>query len=222
MFNRNQAANIIQQQGILPLYYHADADISIAIAHALYKGGIRAIEFTNRGDKALENFQLLVNERNNSMPDLLLCIGTITTPQDAYTFINAGADVLISPVFNADVSDVAYMHKVLWIPGCMTPTEIHIAHNAGWSLLKLFPGNVLQPHYIQAIQPLFPSINFLVTGGVDATEESILSWLKAGTVGIGLGSKLITTSLILENKMDLLTQMAEKMVQIIHDFKENT
>ena len=134
MHNRKQAASIITSQGILPLYYHADAELTIAIAHALYKGGIRAIEFTNRGENALQNFKILVSERNRTMPDLLLCIGTITTPQDANLFIEAGADVLISSVFDADVSDVAYINKILWIPGCMTPTEIHIAYSAGWSL----------------------------------------------------------------------------------------
>ncbi|WP_298301323.1 bifunctional 4-hydroxy-2-oxoglutarate aldolase/2-dehydro-3-deoxy-phosphogluconate aldolase [Hydrotalea sp.] len=221
MYNREQAAAIIKTQGILPLYYHADANISIAIAHALYKGGIRAIEFTNRGEKALENFKLLVNERNNKLPDLLLCIGTITTPQDAHLFIEAGANVLISPVFDADVSDVAYMSKVLWIPGCMTPTEIHVAYTAGWSLLKLFPGNVLQPHYIQAIKSLFPNIDFLVTGGVETNAENIQSWLKAGAVGVGLGSKLMIPSMIQENKMEALTQLVEGIMQIIHQFKQN-
>ncbi len=220
MHNRKQAASIITSQGILPLYYHADAELTIAIAHALYKGGIRAIEFTNRGENALQNFKILVSERNRTMPDLLLCIGTITTPQDANLFIEAGADVLISPVFDADVSDVAYINKILWIPGCMTPTEIHIAYSAGWALLKLFPGNVLQPHYIQAIRPLFPSIDFLVTGGVETDAENIRAWLKAGAVGVGIGSKLITSAFIQEKNFDALTSLVQDILYIIQQFKQ--
>jgi 2-dehydro-3-deoxyphosphogluconate aldolase/(4S)-4-hydroxy-2-oxoglutarate aldolase len=179
----------------------------------LYAGGIRAIEFTNRGEKALANFKILVEERNKTMPDLLLCVGTITNTSDAQLFIEAGADVLISPVFDADISDIAYMHKILWIPGCMTPTEIHTAYSAGWSLLKLFPGNVLQPHYVQAIKPLFPKIDFLITGGVEANTESIMEWRKSGAVGVGLGSKLITSSVINNGNMHELTETVARLVQ---------
>jgi len=213
MLSQENTTHTIKNAIILPLFYHHDPITCIAISKALYAGGIRAIEFTNRGEKALANFKILVEERNKTMPDLLLCVGTITNTTDAQLFIETGADVLISPVFDADISDIAYMHKILWIPGCMTPTEIHTAYSAGWSLLKLFPGNVLQPHYVQAIKPLFPKIDFLITGGVEANTENIMEWRKSGAVGVGLGSKLITSSVINKGDMQQLTETVAQLIQ---------
>jgi len=198
---------------LIPLFYEEDVKVVVDVVKALYAGGIRTIEFTNRGAKALDNFKVLVALKNE-MPDLYLGIGTIKNEEDAKKYIDAGADFLISPVFDASVADIAYLHKVLWIPGCMTPTEIHNAQVAGCNLVKLFPGNVLGPGFIEAIRPLFRDVHFLVTGGVDATEESITSWLKAGAAGVGLGSKLITKNVLTNKQYDELTKTAQQLLSI--------
>jgi 2-dehydro-3-deoxyphosphogluconate aldolase/(4S)-4-hydroxy-2-oxoglutarate aldolase len=198
---------------LIPLFYEEDVDVVVNVVKALYEGGIRTIEFTNRGIRALDNFKALVALKND-MPNLYLGIGTIKNEEEAKNYIDAGADFLISPVFDASVADIAYLHKVLWIPGCMTPTEIHNAQLAGCNLVKLFPGNVLGPGFIEAIRPLFRDVNFLVTGGVDATEESITGWLKAGAAGVGLGSKLITKELLNKKQYNLLTMKAQQLLSI--------
>jgi 2-dehydro-3-deoxyphosphogluconate aldolase/(4S)-4-hydroxy-2-oxoglutarate aldolase len=148
------------------------------------------------------------------MPGLMLGIGTIKNPQDAQAYLQAGADFLISPVFDSAVADFAYLHKILWIPGCMTPTEIHVAQQAGCDLVKLFPGNVLGPGFIEAIRPLFKEVSFLVTGGVDATEESISKWLKAGAAGVGLGSKLITKEALQQKQYDKIENKIKELLSI--------
>ena len=212
-------AEKIKQQQLLPLFYHDDIQVCINVVKALYDGGIRVIEFTNRGEKALENFMALVKERDISMKDLTLCIGTIKTPEQASKYVDAGAEVLISPIFDNSVCDVAYMQKILWIPGCTTPTEIHQAEKAGCELIKLFPGDLLKPSYIEAIKPLFPDIDFLVTGGVDTSKENISAWLNAGACGIGLGSKLISKDLLTNKDYSLLTKKTEEVMQIVQSLK---
>jgi 2-dehydro-3-deoxyphosphogluconate aldolase/(4S)-4-hydroxy-2-oxoglutarate aldolase len=198
------ASQHILQEKLIPLFYEADVDVCKSLVAALYAGGVRTIEFTHRGPKALENFKALVADKSK-YPGLLLGIGTIKTESDAKTYIEAGADFLISPVFDASVADIAYLNKILWIPGCMTPTEIHVAQTAGCSMVKLFPGNVLGPGFIEAIRPLFKDVHFLVTGGVDATEQSIMSWMKAGAAGVGLGSKLITKDVLQQKQFETIT-----------------
>ena len=205
MQTMEKATQHILQEKLIPLFYEEDAQLCKSLVAALYAGGVRTIEFTHRGSKAFDNFKVLVGEKSK-YPDLLLGIGTITTPQDAKAYIEAGADFLISPVFDASIADIAYLHKVLWIPGCMTPTEIHRAQTAGCSVVKLFPGNVLGPGFIEAIRPLFRDIHFLVTGGVDATEQSIMSWIKAGAAGVGLGSKLITKEIVQKQQLETITK----------------
>jgi 2-dehydro-3-deoxyphosphogluconate aldolase / (4S)-4-hydroxy-2-oxoglutarate aldolase len=210
---------VVEEQGILPLFYNDNIDVCLAITRSLYNAGIRCIEFTNRGGQALNNFKHLVKARDSDMKDMLLAIGTIKTGDDASRFIDAGADCLISPVFDSTVCDVAYLNKVLWIPGCMTPTEIDVAQKAGCTTLKLFPGNVLGPGFVEAIQPLFTGLKYVVTGGVDITEESLRTWFKAGVAGVGLGSKLITRQVIESNSYKELQTSTENILSIIQKLK---
>jgi len=213
MHSIEKVSQHILSSKLIPLFYENDVVVVTEVVKALYAGGIRTIEFTHRGVNALENFKVLVALKNE-MPDLFLGIGTIKNEVDAKNYIDAGADFLISPVFDASVDDIAYLHKVLWIPGCMTPTEIHHAQVAGCNIIKLFPGNVLGPGFIEAIKPLFNDVHFLVTGGVDATEQSILSWLNAGAAGVGLGSKLITKSLLANKQYGELTEISKQLLSI--------
>ena len=206
--------NQIKNEGMLPLFYHDDVTVCENVLQALYNGGVRCVEFTNRGVHALPNFKHLVSLKT-TMPGLILGIGTIKTPQDATSFIEAGADFLISPCFDASVADVAYMHKVLWIPGCMTPTEIHVAQKSGATLIKLFPGNVLGPGFVEAIKTLFTGVDFLVTGGVEPTEQNIGTWFKAGVSGVGLGSKLITKDVLANKNYTQLETQTTQLVQLI-------
>jgi 2-dehydro-3-deoxyphosphogluconate aldolase / (4S)-4-hydroxy-2-oxoglutarate aldolase len=210
----------LKKQGLLPLFYHADASVCINVTKALYAAGIRSIEFTNRGEAALANFKSLVAARNSEMPDLLLAIGTIRTAEQANRFIDAGADFLISPVFDADVCDAAYINKKLWIPGCMTPTEIHVAEQAGCRLVKLFPGNVLGPSFVSGIKELFPNIDFMPTGGVEPTAENISAWFKAGVCAVGMGSKLISKKLLDEKGYTVLENTTRELLQIVAQIKK--
>ena len=197
----DQSANIhsiLKQQQILPLFYHSNPTTAVLITQALYDAGIRMVEFTNRGSSAKECFQALIEARKISMPKLILAVGTIATANDANDFITAGADVLISPFFDKEVARIAREKSVLWIPGCMTPTEIHHAVDVGCSIVKLFPGNVLKPEFVIAVKPLFSKIQFIITGGVEPDSKNIKTWIEAGALATGLGSKLITQQ-ILEN-----------------------
>lgn len=198
--------DILKTQRILPLFYHADATVCAGVVKALYDGGIRMVEFTNRGADALSRFTELQAMCQQTLPGMQLAVGTISTKQDAENFIKAGAKVLISPFWDDDVFAVSQAEGVLWIPGSMTPTEIHRAVDAGLNIIKLFPGNVIGTGFVEAVRPIFPGINFVVTGGVDATAASVYSWIKSGVVAAGLGSKLITTDVMSNHRFDDLQQ----------------
>jgi 2-dehydro-3-deoxyphosphogluconate aldolase/(4S)-4-hydroxy-2-oxoglutarate aldolase len=174
------------------------------------------VEFTNRGDHALARFTELQSLCEQSFPGMHLAVGTISTKADAENFIKAGAKVLISPFWDDNVFSVAKSAGVLWVPGCMTPTEIHRAVDAGLNIIKLFPGNVLGTGFVEAVRPIFPAIHFIVTGGVDATSESVGAWLKSGVVAAGLGSKLITTEIMSKHQFDELQQ---KVATLLSEFQ---
>lgn len=205
--------NTIVSNKILPLFYHDDPAKCIRLVDVLYNSGIRCIEFTNRGKNALNNFKEIVKHRNTHCKDLLVGIGTIQEAKSAEQFISAEADFLISPFVDKSISDVAYLNKTLWIPGCMTPTDIHVSEELGWHLVKLFPGNVLGTGFVQSIKSVFPTINFVVTGGVDLVNMQ--EWYLAGASVVGMGSSLITAKDMDSNNYSDIEMKTISIVNVI-------
>jgi len=216
MPTKSQIRDSIIKQGILPLFYNDSKEISIAITRKLYEAGIRLIEYTNRGGAALDNFRALKKLQQEELPDLLLGIGTIKSAEEAVQFVDAGADFLISPLVNPGVAAVAAKNDLLWIPGCMTPTEIYNAQQLGAVLIKLFPANILGPAFVSAVKELFPGVLMMPTGGVEMNQENISTWFDAGVSAVGMGSKLITKSIIQKqeyNQLYIATLQALQFVQ---------
>jgi 2-dehydro-3-deoxyphosphogluconate aldolase / (4S)-4-hydroxy-2-oxoglutarate aldolase len=207
-------AQIVQQK-MLPLYFHSDKEVSINILKALYAAGIKAVEYTNRGVEAVENFKALRTVVNESMPGMKLGIGTVKTTADAENFIKAGADFIISPVVYPPVARVVEEAGLLWIPGCLTPTEIFTAEMNGAKMVKIFPGSVVGPSYISAIKELFPGLLFMPTGGVDTTAENIKEWFNSGVCAVGMGSKLISKSILQNKEYDKLTLLTKQVIEVI-------
>jgi 2-dehydro-3-deoxyphosphogluconate aldolase / (4S)-4-hydroxy-2-oxoglutarate aldolase len=196
MTKTQQISDAIVAQGILPLYFNADETVSVEVLKAVYRAGIKAIEYTNRGEAALANFTKLVEVRNAEMPGMLMGVGTIKNLQQAEDYMAAGADFLVSPGFVPAVAAYAKDNDIFYAPGCMTPTEIIAAENAGVGFIKLFPGNMLGPDFLSGIKDIFPKLLFMPTGGVDTTQENISGWFKAGVCAVGMGSKLISKKLM--------------------------
>jgi 2-dehydro-3-deoxyphosphogluconate aldolase/(4S)-4-hydroxy-2-oxoglutarate aldolase len=215
MSKKNELLQLIPQQGILPLFFHKDPEVSIQVLKALYNAGIRAVEYTNRGEAALANFKLMKQLCESEMKDLYLGIGTMKNAEMAKTFIDAGADYLICPGWVPEVAEVADQHDMLWVPGCMTPSEIIAAENKGARMIKLFPGNVLGPGFMSAIKELFPQLLFMPTGGVELDRDNIAGWFKAGVCAVGMGSKLITKPLLEAKQYDQITQATREVLAII-------
>lgn len=205
--------NKLADQAILPLFYHADPEVSVHLLRALYAAGIRVVEYTNRGASALENFKRLKEAQVNEMSNLSIGIGTIRDEKTAEMFVSAGADFLISPVVNAGVAGVARREGLLWVPGCMTPTEINTAAEYGAEFVKIFPANLLGPEFIRSVKELFPGLLFMPTGGVDTTYENLSEWFSAGVFAVGMGSRLISPDILAQNDYELLrTRTADAMI----------
>lgn len=211
----------IIQQGILPLYYNDNETVTIEVLRAIYRGGIKAVEYTSRGEAALQNFSKMIEVRNAEMPDLLLGIGTIKNVQQATEYYKVGADFFISPGFVPEVASFLIGKGALYCPGCMTPTEIIAAENAGVTFIKLFPGNMLGPEYLSSIKDIFPKLVFMPTGGVDTTHENIEAWFKAGVSAVGMGSKLISKKLMADHDYATIESETKKVLQLVQIVRTN-
>jgi len=212
-------ANSIVAQGMLPLYFNPSEEVSIGVLKAIYKAGVKAVEYTNRGEAAFKNFKKLIEIRNSEMPGLLLGIGTVKNLQTAKDYVAAGADFLVSPGFVKEVADYAVSNDIFYAPGCMTPTEIIAAENAGITFIKLFPGNMLGPEFLSGIKDIFPNLLFMPTGGVDTTKENIEGWFKAGVCAVGMGSKLISKKLMEQADYATIEKTTKEVFEIINSVK---
>lgn len=210
---------LIPQQGILPLYFYKDTKVSIEVLKALYSAGIRAVEYTNRGEAALQNFKEMRKVCDTELKGMYLGIGTIKNGEMAQTFIDAGTDYIICPGLVESVATVADKNGMLWVPGCMTPSEIIKAETMGAKMIKLFPGNILGPGFLSAIKEIFPGLLFMPTGGVELDKDNIAGWFKAGVCAVGMGSKLITKQLLETENYAQISQDTEKVLAIIQSIK---
>ena len=220
MSKTKQIADAIIAQGMLPLYFNADETVSVDILKAVYKAGVKALEYTNRGEAALANFKKMVEVRNAEMPGMLLGVGTIKNLQTAKDYMAAGADFLVSPGFVKEVGDYAVANDIFYAPGCMTPSEIIAAENAGIGFIKLFPGNMLGPEFLSGIKDIFPKLLFMPTGGVDTTRENIEGWFKAGVCAVGMGSKLISKKLMEAKDYTTIETMTKEVLALIGTIKK--
>jgi len=219
MENRTKIIEKVKASGLLPLYFHPDPELSLDILKALHDGGVRVVEYTNRGKEALRNFELMKQHASQHMKDMHLGVGTIKEASAANQFIQSGADFLVSPGIPEDVFDVSYEERTLWIPGCMTVTEILKAESFGLSFIKLFPGNLLGPDFVKSVREIFPDISFMPTGLTEVDKESLQEWFEAGVSAVGIGSKLITKKMIMQKDYKRITAAAKEKLSIIQELR---
>ena len=186
----------MQATGLVPVFYHPDAQVACRVVKACYDGGVRAFELTNRGDFAHEVFAQVMRFAATECPELALGVGTVVDPATAALYIQQGACFVVGPLFNPEVAKVCNRRLIPYSPGCATATEVGMAQEMGCDLTKIFPGDVYGPRLVQDIMAPMPWSRLMVTGGVDLTQESLASWMQAGAFCVGMGSKLFPASLI--------------------------
>jgi len=220
MKDKQAVLDSIIKQGMLPLFFYEDAEVSLQIVRTLYKAGVRVMEYTNRAKEAFENFKILKAAVDSEMPDFYFGAGTIKTKEDAIRYIEAGTDFIVAPTINPEVGALTNQHGGLWIPGCMTPTEIHLAQENGAALIKIFPANVLGPGYVSAVADVFRGQLFMPTGGVELNKENISGWFKSGVCAVGMGSKLITKQVLQDKLYDQLYTDTVNALQLVQSSRQ--
>ena len=195
--------NQLLATGLLPLFYHDDLDVAVDIVTACAAGGAKLIEFTNRGPMASPVFVELARHVAKADPSIILGIGSIQDAPTAALFIAGGANFIVGPNFNPEITRLCNRRKIAYLPGCATETEIATAEEAGAEICKIFPGeSVGGPGFIKAAMAPCPWHRLMPTGGVDATAASITTWIKAGAAAVGMGSKLISTQVVNDRDFD--------------------
>ena len=218
-FTRLQVINQMKKTGLVPLFYHKDVSVAKKVLQACYEGGARLLEFTHRGDFAQEVFRELILFVNDTLPEMILGVGSVTDAAAASNYMMIGANFVVTPVFREDIAIVCNRRKVLWSPGCGTLTEIAIAEERGAEIVKLFPGNIYGPEFVKAIKGPQPWTSIMPTGGVNTSKENLKSWFDAGVTCVGLGSQLISNQVIEQRDFEGLKVTVSQVLQTIQSLK---
>lgn len=219
-FSRIEVAQTMKDNGMVPLFFHSDIELSKKVLKACYDGGSRLMEFTNRGDFAHEVFGALNKYALAELPGMILGVGSITDAAAASLYMSLGANFIVTPVFREDIAIACNRRKVLWSPGCGTLSEIARAEELGCEIVKLFPADTYGPEFIKAIKGPCPWTNIMPTGGVYPTVESLSSWLNAGATCVGLGSQLISKDILDNKDFEGLTAKVKQVLDIIKDIRK--
>ena len=209
----------MQQTGLVPVFYHADANVAKQVLKACYDGGVRAFEFTNRGDFAQEVFAELVKYAAAELPGMILGIGSVVDPGTAALYLQLGANFVVGPVYNPAVVPVCNRRLVPYCPGCGSASEVSAAQEAGCDLCKVFPGDVLGPAFVKGLRAPMPWSRLMVTGGVKPERAKLEAWFKAGVTCVGMGSNLFPKETVAAGDWPRITALCREALSIIQEVR---
>ena len=219
-FNKIQVLTVMSETGIIPVFYHKDGEVAKNVLKACYEGGIRAFEFTNRGDFAQEVFAGLVKFAAVECPDMIVGIGSIVDAPTAALYLQLGANFVVGPLFNPDVAKVCNRRLVPYAPGCGSVSEVGFAQEAGCDVCKVFPGDVLGTGFVKGLKAPMPWSMLMVTGGVKPEETNLKGWFDAGVTCVGMGSNLFPAEMIKAGDWEGITKLCSDALAIVKKIKK--
>lgn len=217
-FDRLDVLRNVTDIGLVPVFYNPSVEVAKKIVKACAAGGARVVEFTNRGDFAVEVFKELSSHISQEEPDVILGVGSVVDAPTAAMYIAYGANFVVGPLLNERVARLCNRRKVAYMPGCATASEVSRAEELGVEIVKVFPGSTLGgPAFVKSVLAPCPWTKVMPTGGVDATEENIRGWFEAGAACVGMGSKLVRKDLVAAEDWEGITVIARKVLAWIRE-----
>lgn len=218
-FNKLQVLTVMSQTGMVPVFYHKDIEVAKNVLKACYEGGVRAFEFTNRGEFAHEVFGELNKFAEKECPGMILGVGSVIDAPTAALYIQLGANFIVGPLFNPEVAKIANRRLIPYTPGCGSVSEIGFAQEMGCDLCKVFPGDVLGTNFVKGLKAPMPWSMLMVTGGVKPEKENLKSWFDAGVMCVGMGSNLFPKEVIANKEWSKISDLCRNALEIIKEIR---
>jgi 2-dehydro-3-deoxyphosphogluconate aldolase / (4S)-4-hydroxy-2-oxoglutarate aldolase len=207
---RSRLEEILRAARVIPVITIEREDDAVPLARALVAGGVFALEITLRTPAAPAAARAIAG----AVPQAIIGIGTVLTPQDLDSARNLGARFAVSPGATPELLDAAASGDLPFVPGVQTASEIMAALTRGFDVVKFFPA--VPAGGIAALKSLagpFPQVRFCPTGGIG--EENALDWLKLPNVASVGGSWLTPAADIRAGNWDAITARARRAVEMV-------
>ena len=209
MSGRAEAVGRLCEKGIVAVVRAPSSDQLIEVARALLRGGVDCIEITMTTPNALR----VIAACREAVGEAMIGVGSVLDAATAEAAIEAGAQFVVSPIFQPQIVDAAHAADLPAVPGCFTPTEILAATDAGADLVKVFPAGFFGAEYFKAILAPMPHLKLTPTGGVDL--DTAAGFIAAGAVTLGVGSALVTKKALAEGNLGRIEHLAGQYVRIV-------
>lgn len=186
MRTKEEVLQAIKGDGMVAVVRGETSEKAMEIVEKCIEGGIRAIELTFTvpyAHRVIEDISRKCGEQ------IVLGAGTVLDSETARIALLSGAEFIVSPHFNPEVTRLCNRYRKASMAGILTITEAVAAMEAGVDVLKLFPGDLFGPAFIKDIRGPLPYAQVMPTGGVSADNAG--EWIKAGAVAVGAGSSLM-------------------------------
>lgn len=194
-------------EGVITIIRAPSSEAIMDIARALAAGGAHAVEITMTVPGAIEALRGVAKEMGD---ELLLGVGTVLDAETAKAAVEAGAQYVVAPCFDAPTVEWCRKNDVTVCPGCFTATEIVTAWRAGADFVKVFPTSVGGPGLIKALRGPLPQVPMIATGGV--SDKTAGEFIRAGAVALGVGSWLVDKKSIAEGNWAEITRKAKVLL----------
>lgn len=215
-FDRLTVLNTVLADGMVPLFYEADIERAKALTEALAAGGSHLLEFTNRGDFALEVFSALVKHCAQACPQMIIGVGSVEDAATAALFLAHGANFVVGPTFDEATARLCNRRKIAYMPGCGSLNEIARAEEFGVEIVKLFPGSAAGgPGFVKDALAPRPWSRIMPTGGVTPEEDNLKAWFDAGVACVGMGSRLLRGDWIKAGNYAAISQLTGETLALI-------
>lgn len=206
----------VEHIGVVPVIKLTNPERDAApLARALCDGGVPIAEVTFRAEGADRAIRLM----KQACPELLVGAGTVLTTGQIDLAVDAGAEFIVSPGFDAELVAYCQAKNVPIFPGCTTPTDYHAALKFGLEVVKFFPaeqsGGLAK---IKAMSAPFPMFKVMPTGGISL--KNLGEYLSAPMVCACGGSYMVTAELIEGGRWDEITELCRKSIEIVKEARK--
>lgn len=205
--NKIETLARIQEIGLLAVIRGPSQALTLKMVEALVQGGVLGIEITYTTPNAAE----VVKDLDRRFGDeIVLGMGTLTQPAQAAEARAAGARFLVSPHTETALAQAMVATGLPVMLGALTPSEVVQASRLGADVIKVFPGSLVGPGYLKALQGPFPTIKMMPTGGVSI--DNVADWFAAGAIAVGAGGELCPTAWAKEGRFEDIVNRAREFV----------
>jgi 2-dehydro-3-deoxyphosphogluconate aldolase/(4S)-4-hydroxy-2-oxoglutarate aldolase len=197
------ASKLLAGARVVPVVVLDDVEFAVPLAEVFLEAGLPAIEITLRTPSALACVERIAK----AVPDLVVGAGSIRDREQIPAVIDAGAQFAVSPGHSNSLCLAATDHKLPFVPGAVTASEVLSLSEWGYTLVKFFPAELAGGlKMIQALSAPLPETRFFPTGGI--TPENAPNYLAAPQVACVGGSWLTPKDLLAARDTRQLGQLA--------------